>query len=613
MVRSKSLITFIACVLVLAGFLSGLGLGVSVASAMECTKAAFDALNLNDATFGLAVTIDAGLTGQVPTPAPNCRVRGTIWPEITFEVRLPATWNGRFYQAGGGGTNGTVPNLNTPVSLSYAAAGTDSGHNATKDPGYIFAYEGPSDIASEGFYHVNPNAAQKEIDFAYRSYYETAILAKKIIKAYYGNDPTYSYWVGCSEGGREAQIMAQRFPEVFDGIIAGSPLLDFNGIWNVLYNYQAQAGAGALTTQQISQITAAAYAKCDGLDGVVDGIMDPSKCAVDPARDLCPIEDPNCFSPAQLATIERYYGGAYNSAGELLFAGWPWGINVQLPPGTGRPEGFMRYMAFDPPAGPSWVYPMLNIETDIPRMDAVLDLVNATNPDLSGLKQHGGKLIHYHGWADSTIGAYSDTMYYESVLDITGLKGTKDFYRLYMVPGMGHCGGGVNGNTSTIDWLTPLVSWVENGITPGTLIGSGKDASGNQRTRPICSYPEFVRYKGTGDINDASNFICVVPANVRIEPETLNLKAKGVFSAFITLPEDYAGGNWQILSITCNGVSAVKGSLSQQGDTFVAKFNRQDVVNTQEGDGIAFTATVTAERDGKEATFEGSDAVKVIK
>ncbi len=587
----------------------GVGLG-PFALAMDCTKSAFDALNLTDVEFGLPVLIDDSLTGIVSTPTPNCRVRGTLWPEIKFEVRLPlSTWNGKFYQAGGGGFNGSIPNLTTPLSLNYAAAGTDSGHT-TAEPGSIFAYDGPT--------HVNPNAEQKKIDFAYRSYYETAVVAKKVINAYYGSDPSYSYWVGCSEGGREALLMAQRFPELFNGIVSGSSIADMNAQWFVVYYLQAQSGPGAITAAKVALIRDAIYAKCDGIDGLGDGIInDPRECPFDPAVDLlsCPgdIDGPGCFTPAQIAAIKRFYTEAKNSAGQPLFPGFAWGATLQRPPGTGNGLSFIRYMAFNPPAGPSWDTPMFNIDTDPPRMAAVMDLLNATDPNLAPFKQRGGKLIHYHGWADQLVTPYISLDYYESVLGLMGLKGTKDFYNLYMVPGMGHCSGGVTGNYSTVDWFTPLVDWVENGTPPGTLTGSGRDASLNPRTRPVCAYPEFVRYNGTGDINAASSFTCVVPAAVRIEPEALNLKSKGVFSAFITLPEDYAGGDWQILSMTCAGVPAVQTGLSHQGGTFTAKFDRQDLGNVLPGDTVPLTVTAVAEREGKQVTFEGADTVKIFK
>ncbi len=243
------------------------------ARAMDCSTAAFQALGLVDLKFHSPLThltatkvAAAAATATTPALPEYCEVQGTIRPAITFRLVLPATtWNDRFYMAGGGGFDGSLPNLNQGLVLNYATAGTDSGHAGTPLDA-SFAYNPPD--------NSNPDAAQKKEDFSYRSHSETAHLAKKIIKAFYGRDPRYSYWVGCSEGGREALLMAQRFPELFDGIVAGAPVLYLTKahMWSI-WNARALLD-GPVTIDQLPFLADAVYKKCDGIDGLVDGLID---------------------------------------------------------------------------------------------------------------------------------------------------------------------------------------------------------------------------------------------------------------------------------------------------------------------------------------------------
>jgi hypothetical protein len=469
--------------------------------------------DLAAASFGSEVTIEfARMTPEY------CDVRGTIWPEAKFAVRLPTAWNNRFYMVGNGGTAGTVSfsAMDTGVRKGYATASTDTGHDAAKEPLATFGRVAPD----------NPNAERKVIDFGYEAVHETAVLAKKIIKAYYGEVPRYSYWVGCSTGGRQGMMEAQRFPEDFDGLVIGAPGLNGTGsnmrrIWNAV----AQSGAGAIAVEKLPLLASAVYKKCDALDGLEDGLIDdPRQCKFEPARDLpkCSgdIDGPACFTSAQIKALEKIYGGVTNSSGRRIFPGEPLGAEIAAQGKSGweqdiagpskvslpRSESYMQYMYLDPAPGPSWKYTMYNFDSDPPKMSKPALKINATNPDLSALKQRGGKIIHYHGWADPMLVAYMSIDYYESVLRTMGDKQTNEFYRLFLIPGMFHCGGGVG--CGSADWFTAIVDWVEKGTAPEKVIGAHVDGGEMKRTRPLCPYPQVARYKGSGSIDAAENFVC---------------------------------------------------------------------------------------------------------
>ena len=519
---------FVALFVILLSLTVVFGPGAGVSGAMDCSTAAFQALPLFDEQFGKPVT---GLTATPVAAGPEvpayCDVRGTMWPEIKFQVVLPSTtWNGKFYMAGGGGFDGRIPNLNTGLALRYATAGCDSGHDGAKEPLATFAYNPPD--------NSNPNAGQKKLDFAFRSYRETALLAKKIVKAFYGRDARYSYWVGCSEGGREALLMAQRFPELFDGIVVGAPILDLTGahMWS-LWNAQALLGSGSIQVSQLPLLAKAVYAKCDGIDGLVDGLIDdPRACHFDPVTDLptCDSPSPSCFTTGQIEALKKIYNGVKTSKGGRLFPGEPFGAEVLAPESgwehwiIGNPsrqqlfgDSSMKFLCLEPQPGPAWTWKEYNFDTDPPRMAAASLLFDMVNPDLRPFKARGGKMIHYHGWGDTALTPLMSVNYYESVMKVMGEKETKEFYKLYMVPGMFHCGGGVgcfdgNRDVDVVKLVNAVAAWVEKGIAPEAIVGSRIVDNRVVRTRPLCPYPEVEKYSGKGDIDKAENFTCVMPA-----------------------------------------------------------------------------------------------------
>jgi feruloyl esterase len=391
------------------------------------------------------------------------------------------------------------------VRAGYAAASTDTGHDAKKDPGASFAYPGPN----------NPNAARKLIDHGYLAVHETALLAKKIIRAYYGSDPQYSYWVGCSTGGREGLMEAQRYPEDFDGYVIGAPVLFLSGLqMKAVWNYQqAGQGPGKLSPEKLDLLSKAVYKKCDALDGLEDGLIEnPLVCDFEPARDLekCVgnTEGPACFTSAQIAGLKKIYEGPRDSSGRQLFPGMPPGGDGAAVNSFQLADTFMKFMAFDPAPGPNWDFRAFNFDTDIARLSSVALKIDATITDLTAVKMRGGKIVHYHGWADPGVTPRMSVNYYEAAMKTMGEKETKDFYRFFPVPGMFHCGGGPG--CGNVDWLSAAVNWVEKGIAPSMLVGAHIENGKTTRTRPICAYPTVAKYKGSGSIDAAENFTCVL-------------------------------------------------------------------------------------------------------
>jgi feruloyl esterase len=445
----------------------------------------------------------------------HCEVRGVIWPEARFIAKLPTDWNERFQMVGNGGWAGviSIPAMDTAVRGGYATISTDTGHDAQKEPGAIFALKSPT----------NPHAERKVVDHGYLAVHETALLGKKLIRALYGADAKYSYWVGCSTGGRQGLMEAQRYPEDFDGYVIGAPVLNLTGLQTkAVYNWIAIGpGAGEVKSDKFATIAEAVYSKCDALDGAKDGLIEsPLACTFDPMKDLpkcAATETSTCFTPAQVAAVNKLYDGVRNSKGELLFPGYPAGIEAMMPNREGKLESglmgvqnsfglgdtFMKYMAFDDPRGANFDYRQVNFDTDPAKMVNVGLRINATIPDLTAVKARGSKIVHYHGWADNGVTAKMSVDYYTAATKVMGEKETRDFYRFFPVPGMFHCGGGPGcGNA---DWLSAVRDWVENGKAPEVIIGARADGV---RKRPICAWPAAAKYKGTGSLDDPANFAC---------------------------------------------------------------------------------------------------------
>ncbi len=485
------------------------------AFSLQAAAPAIPCEDLAKRSFGKEVTLHSSALIAATDKLPeHCDVRGVIWPEAKFVIKLPTSWNDRFQMVGNGGTAGVISfaAVDNALRKGFAATSTDTGHDAAKEPLATFAYVTPE----------NPHGQRKLIDFAYLSVHETAVLAKQVIRAYYGAAPRYSYWVGCSTGGRQGMQEAQRYPEDFDGLVIGAPGLFLTGnVTRRMWVGQSQAGDGAIPPEKLPMLAKAVYEKCDAVDGLKDGVIDdPRRCDFKPARDLpkCASGDgPDCFTGTQLEALAKIYSGPRTSQGKQLFPGEPvgsesvWADNLVAPIKTVLPrsESQMKFAILDPPPGPSWTYTMFNFDTDPPRTAKAAAILNPRNPDLSALKKRGGKIVQYSGWADQQVNPFPGIEYYETVSKRMGEAATRDFYRLFMVPGMFHCSGGPG--CSSVDWLGAVMDWVEKGTAPQQLLGSHLESGQATRTRPICPYPQVARYRGAGNTEEAANFACVAP------------------------------------------------------------------------------------------------------
>ena len=461
---------------------------------------------------------DLEAAGDVPA---RCRVLGVLPPEIVFEIVLPAEWNGRIVMRGNGGYAGNSPDnpgnvraAERTVAGGFVSVYTNTGHDRAAEPLATFAF----------------NNRQKEIDYSFRAVRLTIQTAKELAGIYYGQPPSYTYWRGCSTGGRQGLMAAQRFPQDFDGILVGAPVLDFTGtqIWGA-WNAMALAAA-PLALSEIEAVGKAVYKKCDSLDGLRDGLLeDPRACDFDPERDLprCGgASGGQCFSAGQIDALAKIYGGVI-SKGERIFPGLP--VGAEAAPPSGRRSGsgwqgwlvaenghsrqriyaetFLRYMAFEPDE-PDFELGEFDFDQDPGRMGFIRSVLDATDPDLSRFRDAGGKMLMYFGWADTALNPLMGVHYYEQALRATG-RGTREFFRLFMVPGMFHCGGGLG--VSQADYFASLMAWVETGKAPRRIEAARVVGGMAELARPLCPYPEIAVYDGEGDPAASASFACAAP------------------------------------------------------------------------------------------------------
>jgi feruloyl esterase len=432
-----------------------------------------------------------------------CRVTATLTPshdsDIHVEVWLPLeNWNRKYEAVGNGAFNGAIayPAMAGALRAGYATSATDTGHSGN--------------TASFAVGHP-----EKVTDFAWRAVHEMTRFSKQLIATYYGDPAMHSYWNGCSAGGRQAFKEAQRFPGDFDGIIAGAPGLDWTG-----RAAQAVASLQVLQGNEAAQLGAAkrqllhkaVVEACDSLDGVRDGLIgDPTKCRFDPGVLECKGPDePSCLTPAQVRTARMLYASRVNPRTKRTIAGLERGSELgwtdQGWTASARATGVdqFRFLVFK---DPRWSIAQFNFDTDMAQADEIdNDSLNALDPNLKPFIERGGKLIQYHGWSDPQIAPGNSTQYYESVVNaLGGATQVRHAYRLFMVPGMGHCGGG--DGPSTFDAVAALEAWVEQGQPPDQMIARQR-ATG--RSRPLCPYPQVARYRG-GSIDAAASFTCQMP------------------------------------------------------------------------------------------------------
>jgi feruloyl esterase len=444
-----------------------------------------------------------------------CRVAATLKPssdsDIKIEVWMPTSaWNGKFQAVGNGGWAGTItyevpPNgslgsLATALRGGYATASTDTGHVGTGGDG-SFA----------------PGHPEKVIDFGYRAVHDMTVAAKAIIAAYYRRGPRLSYWNGCSTGGRQGLMEAQRYPADYDGILAGAPA-----------NYWTHLMAGTVNVAHATLKDAASYiprgtypvihravlAACDGRDGVKDGVLEhPLSCGFDPQVLQCKGGDSaSCLTEPQIEAVRRIYAPARNPrTGEEIFPGLERGSETGWGPLAGGPQPFgivasyFNSLVFK---NPSWDFKIFDFDRDVERIDRTDGpTFNAIDPDLKAYFGRGGKLLMYHGWNDALIAPRNSINYYTSTLTASGgIDQVSNSIRLFMVPGMNHCVGG--DGTSTFDGIAALDRWVEQKTPPQQIPASHLTDGKIDRTRPLCPYPQVARYRGTGSTDEAANFAC---------------------------------------------------------------------------------------------------------
>ena len=434
----------------------------------------------------------------------HCRVAAVLKPspdsEIAMEAWLPAqNWNGKFQAVGNGGWAGVIsyPAMAAALQEGYATASTDTGH---KGGNALFAIGHP----------------EKVVDFAYRAVHETTVKAKALVAAFYDRAPRLSYWNGCSTGGRQGLMSAQKYPEDFDAIIAGAPA-----------NYQThlhtwdlgvaiptlKEPASAVPAAKLALLNKAALESCDAKDGVQDGLInDPRACRFDPAVLLCKgAESDHCLTTLQLESVKRMYSAAKTRTGQYDFPGKDpgsetgWNVISGGPQPPGVSVGSFQVAYNDA----SWDWRTFELDRDLKVVDEkVGSIVNAVNPDLAAFKARGGKLLLYHGWNDTAISAGNSIDYYQSVLKKMGSK-QDDWIRLFMAPGMQHCGNGPGPNQ--VNYMAVIERWRESSIAPDQIVASHVTNNRVDMTRPWCPYPQIAQYKGTGSTNDAANFVCRQP------------------------------------------------------------------------------------------------------
>jgi Tannase and feruloyl esterase len=509
------------------------------ASAKEASCDSLAKLVLPHTKITLAQLVPAGtFVVKDPNPARSphtfkdlpafCRVTADIAPtsdsDIKIEVWMPAAgWNGKFRGQGNGGFAGMIDynGMAAEVKLGYATGGTDTGHTTTDA---VWALGHP----------------EKIIDFGNRGVHEMTVKAKAIVAAFYGSKVEHAYFASCSDGGREALMEAQRFPDDYDGILAGAPAnywthLLISAIWEL--RATALDPASYIPAAKIPAISNAVLAACDAQDGLRDGLVnDPRQCHFDPATIQCKGADSNnCLTSPQVTALKKIYSGPHDSKKRLLYpglmpggeeggGGWPLWIIGDAP---GRSligffgVGYFANMVYDKA---DWDYKTFDIDQATKLADEkTADALNSTNPDLSPFMKRGGKLILYHGWSDAAISPVNTIDYYQSVEAKMGRGRTESFTRLFMVPAMQHCGGGPGPNVfgqgagdpardAGHNIYTALEQWVEKGAVPSSVIATkfvdDDRGKGVQMTHPLCPYPQVAKYKGSGDINDAANFVC---------------------------------------------------------------------------------------------------------
>jgi len=503
-------------------------------------------LDLRSLTLTSARLVESDTTGVT-----YCYVKGILSSAIGFHTQLPLPdqWNGRYLTWGDGGKDGDLDFADARVAEGYAVANSNTGHDNGVEPGSSFGWHN----------------RQAEIDFGYRAVHLTTAAGKVLTRAYYGMDPEYSYFEGCSTGGRQGLMEAQRYPDDFDGIVAGAPVnyyqaLNASRMWLLqqVYANDLEASLTVDTTgdgqpdsdRKLVMLAEQVMAACDGADGVIDSVInDPTRCDFTPARDLAgmmcldDVNRDNCFTRAQLALIETLYSGTRDSTGTLVYQGKPFGSergwrarlfphpsNNFTPGNFGIAGDHLNYIFYEDDPGvtipdltdvsiqpnrernpPEWSWQEFDIDDMTNgKADLLMSIMDASDPDLTRfLMRNNGKLLLYHGWNDVMTVAPATIDYYDQVVETTfdgDIDAAKERARLFLAPGMGHCRGDVG--PDSWDRLAPLVEWVEHGRAPDAIIASHSTNGSVDNERPLCPYPDLAVYTGPlGGENNSENWV----------------------------------------------------------------------------------------------------------
>lgn len=467
---------------------------------------ALESLALPDATVTSAERVAAGAEGRGGALPDHCRVAVVLEPSedshIEMELWMPTQgWNGKFLAVGNGGWAGSIQTNAIAGGLrrGYAAASNDTGHQG-----------GSAEFAA--------GHPEKLIDFGYRAMHEMAVQSKTLIEAFYDRGPTLSYYQGCSTGGRQGMMEAQRYPQDFDAIVAGAP------VYNVVHLNVSQVAlqVGMLRNpetivppEKITLFANAVVEACDANDGVKDDIVsNPRACSFDPAVLTCTSGDSNsCLTPAQVENARSAWLPVTTAIGDLVYPGRSPGFESGWRiPNPDRPINPLfadspRYLGHQ---DADWDVMTFELETDLALALDNGGFIEANDPDLSEFRDRGGKLLLYHGWADPGPAPENTIAYYETVTEELG-GSQDDWMRLFLLPGVGHCGGGVGPDQA--DFLGVMEAWRESGVAPDGIVATRRAGRGGQTemSRPLCRYPEVARYSGTGSTDDAMNFTCVQP------------------------------------------------------------------------------------------------------
>jgi len=486
---------------------------------------ALKAIDLGEATGAAVRVTEVGILPPAGDQPALCRVNGFIDPEVGFEIRMPVDgWNGKLLVTGCSNLCGIlqIQGMEDALARGYAAATTDMGHRTGDPSDARWAWNNPA----------------LETDFGHRATHVTTLAAKEVVASYYGDRPSYSYFRGCSTGGRQALVAAERYPEDYDGIIAGAPFNQSLSVPHMAWVLAANAGAGGeplLKRAEFELLGKAAVRACDPADGQVDGVIgDPEACGFRPESLQCPAASGtgaaprDCLSPAQVEAANRIYGGprtgkgvAWSSGGSPLGSEFTWEKSLLAPPGK-KPffqfivENWSRYLAYvpDPPV-PAPPPPPVDFDAG-PAQFAATAAVAGYRPELERFRSHGGRLLAYHGWVDESLMPAHTLDYWREAQKRLGADRLDDFARLFMVPGMLHCGGGPG--AADIDYLTALERWVEADEPPSSLLAhkvrSAVPTSTRQprfplpaatveSTRPVYPWPRTAPLAAERDLNSS--------------------------------------------------------------------------------------------------------------